>query len=199
MAVLTGFVVDIAISALLSLLATPQFYTAPNLAQPGDLLLIGLLALSTGIGGFVAGRMAGESRTINGLLVAVVGTLLLFYVIGIVYWLIPYLFLSLVLLLISFRSTERVLKMVYLLSPLLMAIVILIVVTTLTITPPEGSLLVSDLTSNFQDSVGTGVLFAGITLVWGYICVSLGFGGYKLLQHFGMIKEEKRSFLKQSV
>jgi hypothetical protein len=75
MAVLTGFVVDIAISALLSLLATPQFYTAPNLAQPGDLLLIGLLALSTGIGGFVAGRMAGESRTINGLLVAIVGIL----------------------------------------------------------------------------------------------------------------------------
>src|SRR5205085_12334437 len=65
MAVLTGFVVDIAISALLSLLATPQFYTAPNVAQPGDLLLIGLLALSTGIGGFVAGRMAGDSRTIN--------------------------------------------------------------------------------------------------------------------------------------
>ena len=75
MAVLTGFFVDIAISALLSLLATPQFYTAPNLAQPGDLLLLGLLALSTGIGGFVAGRMAGESRTINGLLVAVMGIL----------------------------------------------------------------------------------------------------------------------------
>ena len=41
MAVLTGFVVDIAITALLSLLATPEFYTAPNLAQPGDLLLLG--------------------------------------------------------------------------------------------------------------------------------------------------------------
>ena len=75
MAVLTGFVVDIAISAVLSLLATPQFFIAPNLSQPGDLLLIGLLALSTGIGGFVAGRMAGESRAINGLLVAVVGIL----------------------------------------------------------------------------------------------------------------------------
>ena len=75
MAVLTGFFVDIAISALLSLLATPQFYTAPNLAQPGDLLLISLLELSTGVGGFVAGRMAGESRTINGLLVAVIGIL----------------------------------------------------------------------------------------------------------------------------
>ena len=76
MAVLTGFIVDIAISALLSFLATPQFFTAPNPAQPGDLLLLGLLALSTGIGGFVAGRMAGESRTINGLLVAIVGILM---------------------------------------------------------------------------------------------------------------------------
>jgi putative membrane protein (TIGR04086 family) len=76
MAVLTGFVVDIAISALLSLLATPQFYTAPNLAEPGDLALIGLLALSTGVGGFVAGRVAGESRAINGLLVAIVGILI---------------------------------------------------------------------------------------------------------------------------
>jgi len=75
MAVLIGFLVDFAISALLSLLAAPQFFTAPNPAQPGDLLLMGLLALSTGIGGFVAGRMAGESRTINGLLVAVVGIL----------------------------------------------------------------------------------------------------------------------------
>jgi len=125
-------------------------------------------------------------------LVAVVGVFLLFYVIGIIYWLIPYLLISLVLLLISFRSTERVLRTVYLLSPFLMAIVILIVVTTLTITPPEGSLLISGLTSNFQDSVGTGVLFAIITLVWGYICVGLGFEGYKLLQHFGKIKEDKK-------
>jgi hypothetical protein len=125
-------------------------------------------------------------------LVAVVGALLLFYVIGIVYWLIPYLLVSLVLLLISFKSTERVLRVVYLLSPLLMAIMILIVVTTLKITPAEGSLLVSDLTSNYHDSVGTGVLFAFITLVWGYLCVGLGFGGYKLLQQFGTIKEEKK-------
>jgi putative membrane protein (TIGR04086 family) len=76
MAVLTGFLVDFAISALLSLLAAPQFFSAPNPSQPGDLLLMGLLALSTGIGGFVAGRMAGESRAINGLLVAVVGILI---------------------------------------------------------------------------------------------------------------------------
>ena len=76
MAVLTGFVVAIAISALLSLLATPQFFIAPNPAQPSDLLLLALFSLSTGIGGFVAGRMAGESRVINGLLVAIVGILI---------------------------------------------------------------------------------------------------------------------------
>ena len=76
MAVLTGFVVDIAISALLSLLTTPQFFIAPNPAQPGDLLLLALFSLSTGIGGFVAGRTAGESRVINGLLVAIVGILI---------------------------------------------------------------------------------------------------------------------------
>jgi len=125
-------------------------------------------------------------------LVAVVGVFLLFYVIGIIYWLIPYLLVSLVLLLTGFRSKERVLWTVYLLSPLLMAFVILIVVTTLTVTPPEGSLLISDLTSNFQDSVGTGILFAIITLFWGYICIAMGFGGYKLLQHFGKIKEDKK-------
>lgn len=76
MAVLTGFVVDIAISALLSLFATPQFFASPDPTQPGDLLMISLLALSTGIGGFVAGRMAGSSRVINGLLVAIVGILI---------------------------------------------------------------------------------------------------------------------------
>lgn len=75
-AVLTGFVVDIAISALLSLAASPQFFASPDLTRPGDLLLISLLALSTGIGGFVAGRMAGGSRALNGLLVAIVGILL---------------------------------------------------------------------------------------------------------------------------
>ena len=76
MAVLTGFVVDIAISALLSLFATPQFFAAPDPTRPGDLLMIALLTISTGIGGFVAGRMAGSSRAINGLLVAVVGILI---------------------------------------------------------------------------------------------------------------------------
>lgn len=122
--------------------------------------------------------------------IAVVGMVLVFYVVGIIFWLIPYLLVSLILLLVSFRSTEKTLKVVYLLSPILMAISIMILMTVLTIAPAEGPLPASDLLSSFQDSIGTGGLFAILTLVWGYICVGLGFGIYKLLQRFGMIKSE---------
>jgi len=76
MAVLTGFVVDVALSAVLSLFANPQFFVSPDPTRPGDLLMISLLALSTGVGGLIAGRMAGSSRALNGLLVAVVGILI---------------------------------------------------------------------------------------------------------------------------
>lgn len=124
--------------------------------------------------------------------VAVIGMFLVFYVIGIIYWLIPYLLVSLILVLVSFRSTEKVIKVVYMLSPILMAIVIVILVAVLTIAPAEGPLLVGDLTSSFLDSLGTGGLFTIITLIWGYICVGLGFGIYKLLQRFGMIKTEEK-------
>ena len=76
MAVLTGFLVDYLISMLLSILASPEFFVAPDLSRPNDLILTCLLLLSTGIGGYVAGRMARTNRVINGLLVAVVGILL---------------------------------------------------------------------------------------------------------------------------
>ena len=76
MAVLTGFVVDYLISLLVSILAPPEFLVAPDLSRPNDLILICLLLLSTGIGGYVAGRMARTNRVLNGFLVAVVGILL---------------------------------------------------------------------------------------------------------------------------
>jgi putative membrane protein (TIGR04086 family) len=75
MAVLTGFLVDLLISQLVLVFASPQFATAPDPARPGDLALLCLLTLSTGVGGYIAGRMARVDRTLNGLLVAVVGVL----------------------------------------------------------------------------------------------------------------------------
>jgi putative membrane protein (TIGR04086 family) len=75
-AVLAGFLADYLISFFLSALATPEFLGSPDPARPGDLLLLVLLVLSTGIGGYIAGRIAQTDRTLNGLLVGVVGILL---------------------------------------------------------------------------------------------------------------------------
>jgi len=76
MAVLTGYLVDLLISILLpAFLATPEFFISPDLTQPPDLILICLLVLSTGVGGYVAGRIAQAQRAMHGLLVGVVGIL----------------------------------------------------------------------------------------------------------------------------
>jgi putative membrane protein (TIGR04086 family) len=75
-AVLTGFLVDFLISSLISLtLRSETFSTAPDFTNPQHIVLIILLTLSTGIGGYVAGRIAGIDRVLNGFLVSIVGIL----------------------------------------------------------------------------------------------------------------------------
>lgn len=74
--VLAGFLVDFCISQIFGLLlASGDFVIAPDLTRTGDLMLIVLLTLSTGVGGYVAGRMATSHRALNGLLVGAVGVL----------------------------------------------------------------------------------------------------------------------------
>src|SRR5689334_24580502 len=76
MAVLTGYLVDYLISSLLlTVLASTTYSFAPDISQPADLILTCLLVLSTGVGGYVAGRMAQANRALHGLLVGVVGIL----------------------------------------------------------------------------------------------------------------------------
>ncbi|NJO83085.1 MAG: TIGR04086 family membrane protein, partial [Blastochloris sp.] len=76
MAVLTGFLVDFLFSQILTLfLVSETFITSPSLNNTQDVLLIALLILSTGIGGYVAGRIAGVDRALNGFLVSIVGIL----------------------------------------------------------------------------------------------------------------------------
>ncbi len=74
--VMTGFIIDYLISTLLVAFTTVDFLLEPDLTRPSHLILLSLLVLSTGVGGYVAGRMAQADRTINGLLVAIVGILL---------------------------------------------------------------------------------------------------------------------------
>src|SRR5215470_4327190 len=75
MAVLTGFVVDILLTFFITLLAPTSASAAPDLMQPPDFLLIGLGILATGVGGYVAARMAQTQRILHGFLVGVVGIL----------------------------------------------------------------------------------------------------------------------------
>jgi putative membrane protein (TIGR04086 family) len=75
-AVFIGFLVDFLISQLVGLFGSPTFNIAPDLSVPADLIVLTLLVLATGVGGYVAGRMAEERRPLHGLLVGVVGILL---------------------------------------------------------------------------------------------------------------------------
>lgn len=77
MAVITGFVVDLLVTTLLVSIAAPDelFFVAPDLSRPEHLVLLILTILATGVGGYVAGRMARTDYALNGLLVGVVGIL----------------------------------------------------------------------------------------------------------------------------
>ncbi len=77
MAVLTGFVVDYMVTMLLFVMMNPEeaFSVAPVITEPHHLLLISLGILSTGIGGYVAGRMTETDHALHGLLVGVIGIL----------------------------------------------------------------------------------------------------------------------------
>ena len=76
MAVLTGFLADFFISQLMLPFANEAFFAMPDISRPSDILMIALLTLSTGIGGYVAGRIAKTDRALNGFLVAIVGILI---------------------------------------------------------------------------------------------------------------------------
>lgn len=117
---------------------------------------------------------------------------LLFYVIGILFWFLPYLVVSAILLLVSFKSRLNVLKYLFVLSPFAMAMLVMLEVTIISLATGGIAMPSDELVSNLKTSVGVNLLFGVLALVWGYICVALALGCYKLLQHFGRIKEEEK-------
>lgn len=121
-----------------------------------------------------------------------------FYVIGIPFWFLPYLLLSIVLLFASFRSRLEVLKCLLALSPFAMAILVVIELAIIAVAiwgfsiPSAGfqqDIIISTTIFLLVGILGFGIL----ALMWGYICVGFGFGGYKILQRFGKIKDEEKT------
>jgi hypothetical protein len=116
---------------------------------------------------------------------------LLFYVFGIIGWLIPYVVLAVILLIWSFRSQAQTLMKVLALSPLVMAIFVLILVNVLSIGTGDLNQFLANPTANAGDFLGSNALFAVLTLVWGYLCVAIGYGIYKILQRRGLVSDEE--------
>ncbi len=73
-AVFIGFAVDYFSSALLQLLVGEAGFDSATQLPVWWMML--LLALMTGVGGFVAGRLAGHRRLIHGALVGAVGIII---------------------------------------------------------------------------------------------------------------------------
>jgi len=131
---------------------------------------------------------SNEPNTFLGALEIVI----LFYVIGIVLWFLPYLVLSIAMLLISYKIHLEMLQYVLILSPFAMAILAMMEATLVSLPAGGFASPSADLATNFMTGIGINLMMGILSLVYGYICVGLGFAGYKLLQRFGKIKEEER-------
>ena len=75
MAVLTGFLVNVLLTFFIFMFAPPTASARHDVTQTSDLILIVLGVTATGVGGYVAGRMAQTLRPLHGLLVGVVSIL----------------------------------------------------------------------------------------------------------------------------
>ena len=130
-----------------------------------------------------------ESRGIGEL----VFLFLAFYVIGILVWLVPYILLSLILFFWSFTNTAQTALSVkvFALSPLAMMVLTIAVLNILTFGTSPDSTLFSSPGIMDQDFIYLNLLGAAFALIWGYICVGIGFGIHRVLQNRGMIRDEE--------
>lgn len=127
-----------------------------------------------------------ETTTLAGL----VFLSLAFYALGIIIWVFPYLLLSLILLALSFLIQARVTMKVFALSPIAMTILTVSLVDLLALGSSEKGQILSNPLITDQDFISFNLFVLAFSLIWGYICVGLGFGSYKLLKQRNVIRDE---------
>jgi hypothetical protein len=120
----------------------------------------------------------------------VIAMFFLFYVFGILVWFLPYVLVCIILLVWSFKSRAQVLIKGFALSPFGMAFLVLAFVNLLSLNGEDMSTLVSNPGPFFEDLFGSNALFLILTLLWGYMCVGIGYGTYKILQRLELIHED---------
>jgi len=129
----------------------------------------------------------GQSNSILDLLFAFSGA----YLFGIVLWIVPYLLLSLILFFSSFISSPRVMITLYALSPLAMTLLALALMNIFLFAYVGVSAFPDMPISSLQGYAESTLAVGGLSLLWGYICVCVGYGIYKLLKSRRVIRDER--------
>ena len=91
---------------------------------------------------------------------------------------------------------------VFALSPLAMTLLTIAAVNLFTLGAGGDGTFFSNPAINYQDFTAFNVLVVVVSLMWGYICVGIGFGIYKIFQHLQVIQEnrmEVRPIMKEAL
>jgi hypothetical protein len=115
---------------------------------------------------------------------------LMFYVYGIVGWFLPYLLLSLILLIWSFRTQAHIILKVFALSPLAMAVFVFAFLAMLSIGRGDWNTFWSSSMTSAESFFGSTLSLVILAIAWGYICVGIGYAIYELLQWTRLIRDE---------
>lgn len=108
---------------------------------------------------------------------------IMFYAFGILLWFIPYTILAISMWIWSRNKSTAALYKLALTAPLLLVVLMLIEVVLVSL--PVDS--VAELT---KDLLGQTALMGGFSLAFGYLCVGIALGIFKLLQARKVIAEE---------
>ncbi len=114
-----------------------------------------------------------------------------YYVLGIFIWIFPYGLLALILLLWSFIGRAQTMLRLFALSPLAMTALTTAVMIVMDLGNVGSDMPFSQPEPLAPDFMSFNVEVAAISLVWGYICVGIGYGIYKLLQRHGRINDDE--------
>lgn len=108
---------------------------------------------------------------------------LMFYVFGIIVWIFPYILLALILFFWSFSARPNTALRVFALSPIAMTLLTVAALTIMTLGDSSPGMI-------DRDFLSLNLLYVGVTLIWGYVCVGIGYGIYRLLQKRQLLRDE---------
>ena len=111
-----------------------------------------------------------------------------YYVLGIVLWIAPYTLLALGLGLWSRGKATRQIAKVFAFSPFMLAILLALIMLVFLIDWHNIGTVLSNLSSDFGMSI---LAVAGLALIYGYFCIGIIAGIYKILKMLRIIKDEE--------